>query len=166
MSKILVVQPYKMLQHAIGLALFPQHQTRMTGSIPDSTEIGDVDAAIIDAAALRETDSLSAQAIRSLERWKIPIIWIDTADSQLTPTRANFVVMDTPIAKQTLQSALAQCLGDSPGGRRKNMRQTGRDAISSRHRMKGDKGVKREVIDLVEVVEEGPESHKTTSELL
>jgi hypothetical protein len=160
MSKILVVQPYKMLQQAIALFLFPQHQARMTNSIPDSSEIRDVDAAIIDAAALRETEKLSSQAIRSLEEWKIPIVWIDTVKSPLAPSNDNLVWVNTPIAKQSLQSALTQCLGELPRSARKKTRPTSREKLSSRDAANCGNPLNREVIDLVEVVEEPPKNRE------
>jgi hypothetical protein len=155
MSKILVIQPYRMLQHAIGLALFPQHEACTTSSIPDLNEFKDIDAAIIDAASLRETDSLPGPAIRSLEKWNIPIVWIDTVDSPSMPNKGNVALIHMPIDKQTLQRALADCLGDLRRSARTGARTTPREKLSSEDVAASIKG---EVIDLVEVVEEAPKS--------
>lgn len=157
MSKILVIQPHKILQHAIALSLFPQHQARMTTSIPDLSAIKDVDAVIVDAASLQETHGLSAQAIHSLQSWNVPIIWIDSVDSSLTPSNENLVVVNTPIAKESLQSALAQCLGELPRKASKATRMTSQEELSSR-RTASSENIVRKVIDLVEVVDEAPKS--------
>ena len=157
MSKILVIQPHKMLQHAIGLCLFPQHQACMTTSIPESGEIKDVDAVIVDAASLRATDGLSAQSIRSLEGWNVPIIWIDNINSSLTPSNENLLVVNTPIVKESLQSALDQCVGDSPRRARKGTGITSQEEPSSRKAVSSE-NIVTTVIDLVEVVEEAPKS--------
>ena len=157
MSKILVIQPHKILQHAIALSLFPQHQARMTTSIPDLSAIKDVDAVIVDAASLQETHGLSAQAIHSLQSWNVPIIWIDSVDSSLTPSNENLVVVNTPIVKESLQSALAQCLGELPRKAPKTTRIGSQEELSSPRTVSSENIVRR-VIDLVEVVDEAPKS--------
>ena len=156
MSKILVVQPHKILQHAIALSVFPQHQTRMTTSIPGSSELKEVDAVIIDAASLREIHGLSTQAIHSLQGCNIPIVWIDSVDSR-PPANANIIVVSTPITKQSLQSALAQCLGELPRRARKSTRTRNPEGLHFRNAVISEH---REVIDLVEVVEEAPGSQE------
>ena len=154
MSKILVIQPHRMLQHAIALSLFPQYQARMTSSIPESGEIKDVDAVIVDAASLRETHKLSAQTIRLLQGWNVPIIWIDSVDSSAMPIDENFVAVRTPIAKMSLLSALAQCLGELPNRAGKRVRTTDHQDCPSLNAAASEEPAKGEVIELVDVVEE------------
>lgn len=153
-----------MLQHAIALSLFPQHQARMTTSIPESSEIKDVDAVIVDAASLRESHGLSAQATGSLQTWNVPIIWIDSVDSSLTPSNENLVVVKTPIAKQSLQAAVAKCLGELPQKARKGTRITNQEKRSSHNALSSENIVEREVIELVEVVEEELKSQEDKGE--
>jgi hypothetical protein len=87
MSRILVVQPHKMLQHAFSVALFPEHQVKIMERIPDAAALKDVDLVIVDALALRQRDSLAQQELSEVQNWKTPTIWIDKdADSQV-PTR-------------------------------------------------------------------------------
>jgi hypothetical protein len=162
MSKILVIQPHKMLQHAIALSLFPRYQARMTSSIPDAREIKDVDAVIVDAASLRETHELSAQAIRLLQGWNLPIIWIDSVDSPALPSHANFVAVTTPLAKESLQSAVAQCVGELPKRDGKRTRTTDQEDRPSRNAAASEERVQEKVIELVDVVEEVPkiQQHK------
>ncbi len=161
MDTILVIQPHKMLQHAIALSLFPQYQTRMTPVIPEFGEIKDVDAVIIDAASLRETHGLTAQAMVSLQAWKVPMIWIDTGDSSLVPTREKLVVVKRPISRQSLQKAVAECLGESAKTIRKGSApardQKERPTV---HAVVNEKIVKAEVIELVDVVQDAPKRKK------
>ena len=78
MSKILVVEPYKILQRAIALSFFPDHLVEVTEEIPDGSAIEQrsYDVAIIDAGALREKNT-AGDLNRCLHEWRIPIIWIE-----------------------------------------------------------------------------------------
>jgi len=161
MLKILVIQPHKMLQHAIALSLFPQYQTRMTTVIPEPGEIKDVDAVIIDAASLRETDGLTAQAMVLLQEWKVPMIWIDSGDSSLAPTREKLVVVKRPIGRQSLKKAVAECLGESSETVRKGSAPArDQEERPSAHVAVNEKIAKAEVIELVDVVQETPTGKK------
>ena len=163
MSKILVIQPHRMLQHAIALSLFPQYQAQMTCSIPESGEIKDIDAVIVDAASLREMHTLSVQAIRLLQGWNVPIIWIDSVDSSAMPIDENFVAVRTPILKKSLQSAVAQCLGELPKRAGKRARTTDHQDRPSLNVAASEEPVKGEVIELVDVVEETPKIQDTSA---
>ena len=70
MGKILVVEPYKILQRAIALSFFPEHQVEVTEEIPDRSAIEQrsYDVAIIDAGALREK-SMADDLNRRLHEW-------------------------------------------------------------------------------------------------
>ena len=161
MLKILVIQPHKMLQHAIALSLFPQYQTRMTPVIPEPGEIKDVDAVIIDAASLRETDGLTAQAMVLLQEWKVPMIWIDSGDSSLAPTREKLVVVKRPIGRQSLKKAVAECLGESSETVRKGSAPArDQEERPSAHVAVNEKIARAEVIELVDVVQETPTGKK------
>jgi hypothetical protein len=82
----------------------------------------------------------------------------------LTPSNENLVVVKTPIAKQSLQSAVAKCLGESPRRARKATRITNQEERSSRTAVSAENIVKREVIELVDVVEEEPKSQEHKGE--
>jgi hypothetical protein len=161
MNTILVIQPHKMLQHAIALSLFPQYQTRMTPVIPESGEIKDVDAIIIDVASLRETHGLTAQAMVSLQGWKVPMIWIDSGDSSVVPTREKLIVLKRPIGRQSLQKAVADCLGESAKtvGKGKAPARD-QEQRSTAHAVVDGKIAKAEVIELVDVVQDAPKRKK------
>jgi hypothetical protein len=149
-----------MLQQAIALSLFPQYQAQMTASIPESSAIKDVDAVIVDTASLRETCGLPDPAIRSLQCWEVPMIWIDRSDSSLTPSKDKLVMVKTPIAKQSLQKAVAECLEELSKAGRKSARAADEEELPSHHAMSSEKIEKEQVIELVDVVEEAPQLQK------
>jgi hypothetical protein len=68
MSKILVVEPRKILQQAIRLALCPDHEVQLETNLldPKPSTIKNFDLAIIDAAALRDANMLGAQHLRAV----------------------------------------------------------------------------------------------------
>jgi hypothetical protein len=110
MSTILVIEPRKILQHATAIALFPEHEARMAATIPQAEELNHFAAVIIDAAVLRETSGLSAQALRAMEMCKTPMVWID-GDPPQPPNRDQLVVVKRPVSRKAIREALAICLG-------------------------------------------------------
>src|SRR5262245_16912726 len=116
MSKILVVEPRNILRQAISLALFPDHEVQMSPLLSegDAAMAQEFDLVIIDSAGLRATNSLSSQLVRAVQSWKVPTIWIDDAAARQAPVRDKLVVLNGPIQKESLQSAVTKCLGASP----------------------------------------------------
>ncbi len=110
MSKILLVEPYKILQRAIAVSFFPEHQVQVTEQVPEMSalEQRSYDVAIIDAGALREKNT-AGDLNRRLQEWRIPIIWLDENISTAAPVRENLVVLRKPIARNDLFAALARC---------------------------------------------------------
>ena len=113
MSKIFIVQPHKMLRHAFAIALSPDHEVEISKTMPASADLQGSDLAIVDAASLRERSSLTAPELRTIQSWKIPIIWIDDDVEIQAPTRDKLLRLKAPIDKETLQKTVAQCLGQS-----------------------------------------------------
>ena len=114
MSKILLIEPDKMLRQAFTVALFPEHQVHAVAAVPDAAP-KDFDASIVDAVALQERESLSAGSVRAVEGWKLPTIWIDGEKPAEAPKRDRLVRLKRPVAKALLLEALAQCIGASSG---------------------------------------------------
>jgi hypothetical protein len=112
MSTILVVEPRKILQHATAIALFPEHEARMTTTIPEAEELKGFAAVIVDAAVLREINGLSAQAMRAIELWQTPTIWIDGEPPQ-APNRDRLVIVKRPVSRKAMRDAVAMCLGQT-----------------------------------------------------
>jgi hypothetical protein len=158
MKTILIIEPHKMLQHAIAISLFPQYQTRVAAVIPVPGEIKDVDAVIIDAASLREINGLTAQAMASIQECKVPLIWIDDDDSPLVQN-AKSVLVTRPIGRQSLQNAVAGCLDETS----KTVGNGSPPAAGERARpaahVLADQ-TESKVIELVDVVQEEPSGNK------
>jgi hypothetical protein len=160
MSRILVIQPHKMLQHAFSVALFPEHQVEVMEMFPDVAAVKNVDLVIVDAAALRERDSLTTRDLGDVQNWKTPTIWIDRAAVAQAPTSEKLMVIDQPIGKDTLQKALAECLGTVNAAKQSVNAKSSR--AESPSPTEGDSAaVESQVIDLVEVVEEGSAREKS-----
>lgn len=161
MSKILVVEPRKILQQAIRLALYPDHEVQLQTNLADQepSAIKNFDLAIIDAAALRDINVPGTQSLRAVQGWKIPKIWIDEAERMQAPARDQLVVLTKPIQKETLQSAVATCLGASlPAKQNGAGRQPAKETTGSGATAASDTGTTAGpvIIDLVDVVEESP----------
>lgn len=95
MSKILVIQPHKMLRHAFVVALSFDYQVKVVESVPEPSAMKEIDLVIVDAAALRERDLLSARELRAVQGWKLPTLWIDRSEDSPAPSsekslRLNF----------------------------------------------------------------------------
>ena len=112
MSKILLVEPYKMLQHAFVAALFPEHEVKIVENLPAAESFAeDADLVIIDAAGLRRRNGGGADEIRT--PWHLPIIWIDNEP----PTRAGsptIALLTAPLTREELRAAVVGLLRAAP----------------------------------------------------
>jgi hypothetical protein len=149
MSTILVIEPRKILQHATAIALFPEYEARMAETISQAEGLTGFDAVIVDAAALRDRGALSPQTISAMEDWKAPMIWID-GDQPQSPKRDKLVIIKGPVSRSTIRAALAQCL------EQKSPLTPGSAANTNEKRTAAAKATQQRVIELVDVVEEGP----------
>jgi hypothetical protein len=149
MSTILVIEPRKILQHATAIALFPEYEARMAETISQAEGLKDFDAVIVDAPALRERGALSPQTLSAMEAWKAPMIWID-GDQPQSPKRDKLVIIKGPVSRAAIRAALAQCLEP-------NLPLTpGSAANTNEKRTAAGTPTQRKIIELVDVVEEGP----------
>jgi hypothetical protein len=156
MSKILVVEPYKILQRAIALSFFPDHLVEVTEEIPDRSAIEQrsYDVAIIDAGALRERNT-AGDLNRRLQDWQIPMIWLEDKMSTVAPVRDNLMVLRKPIARNDLLTALSCCqakgstiLPTDVGEKLRN-----REVLAASE-LKPDPEHTAKIIELVDVVED------------
>jgi hypothetical protein len=100
-----------MLQHAIVFVLCPNHEVKLATSIPSSTDLGDVDGVVVDGASLGNTDGSIAQAVRAVQGWNVPTVWVESGADVQVPRREKFVTIKAPIERHALLVALAECLG-------------------------------------------------------
>ena len=156
MSKILVVEPYKILQRAIAVSFFPEHHVEITDQVPEMSvlEQRSYDVAVIDAGALREKNT-AGDLPRCLHEWRIPIIWLEENNATAAPVRENVVFLPKPIARNDLLAALAHCQAkgssfaptDAHEKRRKK-------TVLAETEVKPDSEHRAPIIELVDVVEE------------
>jgi hypothetical protein len=163
MSRILVVEPRKILQQAIRLALCPDHEVQLDANLSDKepAAVMDFDLAIIDAAALRELNVPRTQVLRAVQAWTIPKIWIDEAGRTQAPNELR--VLTKPLDKDTLQAAVATCLGAALSSKQNGTNELpAKETIRSTRTTASDPSTTAEVpiIDLVDVVEEPPAHHR------
>jgi hypothetical protein len=163
MSKILVVEPQRILQQAMILSLFPQHDVELAADVSENgTPDGKgFDLVIIDAAALRDANALRGSVPPVAQEWKLPTIWIQDGGGPPAPSGGRIVVVKRPIQKDALQSAIAECLADSSTSKRKASRSVPDQGVpgSSKNTTKKVRTASRSespsarVIELVDVVE-------------
>ena len=162
MSKILVVEPYKILQRAIAVSFFPEHEVQITDALPEMNafEQRSYDIVVVDAGALRERNTIG-DLNRRVQDWRIPTIWLEDEISTVVPTRDKLVVLRKPILKNDLLSALAQCqekrstMSLAKGSAELGEKVRGREGFANGDLEPHPKQEKARVIELVDVVEEG-----------
>jgi DNA-binding NtrC family response regulator len=156
MGKILVIEPQRVLQQAIAMALHSDNDVELTDAIPESLNVKEFDAVIVDAASLRERSGLGAQAVRTIEAWQLPTIWIDDDGSEQAPNRDKFVILKQPVSREALLASLGKCLKPLEAKTAAAERET--DSTKSATSNEPEK-----FIDLVDVVEEEPANQKPNS---
>ncbi len=109
MSKVLLVEPDKMLRHALSTALFPEFEIRAVQRFPDALP-NDVDVVIVDAAALQALEPQSMPGVRSIVEWQLPVVLIERSKAIEPAAVKPCVRLTWPVAKDVLRGALAQCL--------------------------------------------------------
>ena len=162
MSRILVVQPYKILQHAIASALFPEHAVQTMEKFPEADPSSRADLVIIDAGALRERGLLAAGDVRAMQSWQIPVIWIDADASVEEGLAPNRLFLTPRMKRDELRSAVTEGLrssleppADKPAARvskSPSAKKTTADPKPDSSIADTDKNI----IELVEVIEEMP----------
>jgi hypothetical protein len=159
MSRILVVQPYKMLQQAFAVALFPEHHVRVLEKLPGVDPSAEADLVIIDAGALREGGVLAGGEDRAVRTWRIPVVWIGSDARGAEATAQNRLLLSAPLKRDELRAAVGE-------GLRSSLEQTAKPATKSTKAVSAkkktavpnpepavaDNGTK--IIELVEVIEE------------
>jgi hypothetical protein len=167
MSKILVIEPHRIMQQAIAIALYPENHVELMDAIPESLNVKDFDAVIVGAASLEEKSGLGDQGIHTIRVWKLPTIWIEDESSGQAPSRDDVVILKQPISRETLLTALGKCLR-APGSKRNGAVAEREDGPRrSKEAAKKPASVATEsakFIELVDVVEEGPGDKKNKTQ--
>ncbi|HWO42436.1 MAG TPA: hypothetical protein VNO43_11600 [Candidatus Eisenbacteria bacterium] len=159
MSKLLLVEPSKILQQAMIRALVPQHEVKVVEAMPESVIETGCDAIIIDASALRDRGALDANAARAIQSLPVPIVWLEAKDETDVPRREKLAVVTHPITKDALSVTLAQCL---PPAARSNGKEINESAADAGKEETAPTGEAAPVVELVDVVEEAPPKDQST----
>lgn len=162
MGKILLIEPQKVLRQAISLALFPDYEVKVGDDIASHAgSFKEYDLLIVDAAALRESRGLTAEAVRAIQGCQIPTLWLEEEPTSQTLKRDKLIVVKKPIERESFQSALTGLLssgGPAKGRSSSLVVSTAAGGIakgeSKKKRAKGSEQSAFQFIDLVDVVEE------------
>jgi hypothetical protein len=157
MSSIVIIEPYKMLQQALVLALPVGHRVRVMETLPQAAALAGVNAVIVDAAALSEKGTPAARGLNAIEAWQIPTLWIEADGTPGPPARQGLVILRKPVRRDELQKAVAECLGltgvDKPGAATAPAKFT-QTRKASRPQGAAKASAEPAIIELVDVVEE------------
>ena len=161
MSKVVLIEPHRVLQQAIGVSLLHEHEVQVAESVsaPGIGSLKGIDLLIVDASSLRERNQLSPEVMRAIQSCAIPTVWIEENESSRPPKRDKLAVVMKPIEREAFHSALSGLLSPSGPERGRGKAEKGKET-----RRKGTGGATEQAdfpfIDLVDVVEEQPKSKK------
>ena len=167
MSKILLIEPSRTLQHAFVLALAPDHEVEIAAEMkPTLTQSAGVDLAIIDVAALRQRNSAPVDVPGMSANCRVPIISIDTTASADSASSSTTQLV-LPFSKEELRAAVGKLLQPAPAGNDQDRGRVHATAAAPRRGKpprsapSNDEGDKK-IIELVDVFEE-PDEHNDRS---
>ena len=156
MSRILIIQSAKMLQQAFVYALAPEHEIQLTDKIADAM-MPDADIAIVAAGALADRDLTGARRLDAIRSWQIPVVWLGGEPPPAEARPGKFVLLQPPLTRESLKKALAEISGPAQAAAAKPKREA---ADTKQTKPETEPNViapeKKNVIELVEVVEEQP----------
>lgn len=117
MSKVLIIEPHRMLQQAFVLTMSSEDEVCAMNKIEDSGvgNLGDFDLVIVDAAALREVNALNPEVTRALQAADVPALWLEEGEPAQTPMRDNLIVLRKPVEREAFHNALTKLLKPQAG---------------------------------------------------
>ena len=168
MSRVLVVQPHRMLQQALVVALFPDHEVQVFDKTPAAEVLAAAELLIIDAAGLRGGDAWSTRDVHAIQSCRVPVVWIDAETPPDTAAFTNLVRLAPPLKRDELRAAAAECLrltGARPSAAPKPARTVAEKtkAIEPKPQSAAPDKAK-EFIELVDVFEETPKRDEINAE--
>ncbi len=112
MTRILLVEPYRILQQAIAVSLARDHQVQLRESVAPTEvrNLKDCDLLILDASSLEEKELLTAGLLRALETCGTPLLWLEDEQSLGCPKTEKFQVLKKPLREKTLKEAIESLL--------------------------------------------------------
>ncbi|SRR5713226_1519999 len=164
MSKILLIEPHKLLRQAITLSLFPEHEVEVRENpkgLPMES-LANYDLVVVDAAALRASGQLSPDLSRAIQGSRARVVWLEEDGETQGVKRENVVVVKKPIERESFHAALNRFLSpqssravekSGPSAAAKTKTDTPKKA-AKKSRDEGPQQATLQFIDLVDVVEE------------
>src|SRR5512139_2480118 len=158
MSRLLVIEPNMMLRYGLAMALKPDHLPQFADVLPEAPTLTNVDGVIVDAATLRHGATSTSVDLKTVDRWRVPTVWIDDRDPASPPDRADWVTVRMPVQRERLLKALFDCLKPAAGSLAAARRVESSAAAPAKRRVKKTKAANSpasdaaNVIELVEVV--------------
>ena len=162
MGKILLISPKRILNQAISLYLFPQHDVQVKSSLEeiDPKALQEYDLLIVDAPAGADSKS-GTEVTRSIQKLKTPTLWLEGDGSTHPPKRERILSLKMPIEREAFQKALDDLLATNKPAKGKSGSQGGGGAggqapknRGGRSEAKSQEGESSQFIDLVDIVEE------------
>jgi hypothetical protein len=163
MSRILLIEPDRMLRHALTVALFSEHRVKSAQAVPDGAA-KDFDLLIVDAAALQERNLLSAREREKLKAWKLPLLWIGADGTLPESDRDRWARLKSPLTQEIVRRAVAHGLAASVGAAKVIVEQTAPLPVEApaiaqpkaRKKKTGETADGKKIIELVEIVDDTP----------
>ena len=164
MSRLLVIEPNMMLRYGLAVALTPEHLPQFADTLPEASALKNVDGVIVDAATLRRGAKPNPVELKTVDRWRVPTVWIDDREPTSPPDRIDWVTVKIPVQRERLLKALFDCLNPAIGSPAAEKKLESSAAAPAKTRAKKTKPADApasdaaNVIELVEVVEDAPEN--------
>jgi hypothetical protein len=145
-----------MLQQAFIYALAPEHEIQLMDKIAEAM-MPDADIAIVADGALADREHTGAQRLDAIRSWQIPVVWLGSEPPPVAARPGKFVLLQPPLTRESLKKALAEISDPGQAAAAKPKRGAG---DTKQAKPETEPGVipleKKNVIELVEVVEEQP----------
>lgn len=161
MGRILLIGPNRILNQAVSLYLFPQHDVQVKSNLEeiDPKALQEYDLLIVDAPT--GADGKSGTALpRSIQKLKTPTLWLEGDGSTPPAKREGLLSLKMPIEREAFQKALDALLcSDKPGKEQRGFQGSGDAGGQTPEKRGGRRGAKSpqgdtQFIDLVDFVEE------------
>lgn len=169
MSRIVLVEPVKMLQYAFVVALLPEHPVQVMEKLPDAETMAEADLVIIDAGTLRERDLLPLVEDCAAQSSQAPVLWVDVEASGAFAAAKNLTRLSAPVKRDELRSAVVENLrrasrseaSSEPAAIRTGAGVAAKTKIAGPHAGRVVAEHDTPLIELVDVIEVTPELDKS-----
>ena len=158
-----------MLQQALAVALFPEHEVRVFDKIPAAETLAAAELVIVDGAALRGGAMLSNHDVRVVQSLRIPVVWVDAEPPPDTGAFTKLTRLAPPLRRDDLRAAVAAGLQVITAAQPSAALQPERTVAAKKRAMapRQESAAQRpakEFIELVDVFEEAPPLDENNAE--